>query len=257
MVTRSLRVIESHGRVYRRTWRGSVISTFLNPVLFLLAMGVGLGQLVDERTGSATLDLEYLTFLAPGLLAATAMQTGAGDAAYPVMAGIKWRKTYQATLATPIGVPQLVAGHLGWVAVRLTFVTVVYALIMSAFGATTVLEGLLAVPPAVLTGVAFSGLVMAYTAQLKSEQGLAALFRFVVLPLFLFSGTFFPIDQLPDYLEPVAYVIPLFHGVELCRGLALGTEWVVNPVISLTYLIALVGLGYVLATRLMTRRLVQ
>ena len=136
----SLRVLEAGARVYRRTWRGSVISTFLNPILFLLAMGVGLGKLVDEGAGTASLDLPYLTFLAPGLLAATAMQTAAGDASYPVMAGIKWRKTYEAALSTPLTVADLVIGHLGWISIRLTFVTVVYASIMAAFGATTLVE---------------------------------------------------------------------------------------------------------------------
>jgi lipooligosaccharide transport system permease protein len=252
----SLRVLESGARVYRRTWRGSVISTFLNPVLFLLAMGVGLGELVDAGEGSSTLDLSYLKFLAPGLLAATAMQTAAGDASYPVMAGIKWRKTYHAALATPIEVGDLVIGRLGWIGIRLTFVTVVYAAIMTMFGATTVLEGLLAVPPAVLTGLAFAALVTAYTARLESEIGLSTLFRFGILPLFLFSGTFFPIDQLPDGIEWFAFVTPLWHGVALCRGLALGVGFRIHPLISTAYLCLWVALGTMLAVRLMRRRLV-
>lgn len=252
----ALRVVEAGARVYRRTWRGSVISTFLNPVLFLLAMGVGLGELVDEGGGGATLDLRYLTFLAPGLLAATAMQTAAGDASYPVMAGIKWRKTYHAALATPLGVSDLVVGHLGWVGLRLTFVTAVYSIIMTLFGATTVWEGLLAVPPAVLTGLAFAAPVTAYTARLERETGLATLFRFGIVPLFLFSGTFFPIEQLPDGVEPLAYVTPLWHGVSLCRSFALGLEFPVNPLISIGYLAAWVVIGTLLAIRFMSRRLV-
>jgi lipooligosaccharide transport system permease protein len=251
------RVVEASARVYRRTWRGSVISTFLNPILYLLAMGVGLGQLVDDGTGGASLDFEYLTFLAPGLLAATAMMTGAGDASWPVMAGIKWRKTYDAVLATPIGVPELMVGHLSWVGVRLVFVTVVYSGVMTAFGATTLAQGALAVPPAVLTGLAFSAVVTGYTARLEDEQGLSALFRFGIMPLFLFSGTFFPIEQLPGWVQPAAYATPLYHGVSLCRGLALGTDFAVNPVISVTYLVTMFGLGLMLAIRLMERRLIS
>lgn len=253
----SLRVVEAGARVYRRTWRGSVISTFMNPVLFLLAMGVGLGSLVDEAGGrGADLGMPYLTFLAPGLLAATAMQTGAGDASYPVMAGIKWRKTYHAVLATPIGVPELVLGHLGWVGLRLVFVTVVYAGIMTLFGATSVLEALLSVPPAVLTGLAFAAAVTAYTATLQRETGLSTLFRFVIVPLFLFSGTFFPIEQLPDAVEPFAYVTPLWHGVALCRGIGLGADFAVAPVVSFAYLGLWVAAGYWLAVRQMRKRLV-
>lgn len=250
------RVLEASARVYRRTWRGSVISTFFNPILYLLAMGVGLGQLVDDGTGTASLEIAYLTFLAPGLLAATAMMTGAGDASWPVMAGIKWRKTYDAILSTPVSVAELVIGHLGWVGVRLVFVTVVYSAVMTAFDATTITQGLLAIPPAVVTGLAFSAIVTAYTAKLKDEQGLSALFRFAIMPLFLFSGTFFPIEQLPGWIQPAAYATPLFHGVSLCRGLALGTDFAVSPVVSVTYLVAMLVLGTVLATRFMRSRLI-
>ncbi|HEX9976993.1 MAG TPA: ABC transporter permease [Acidimicrobiia bacterium] len=251
------RVVEANARVYRRTFRGSVVSTFLNPVLFLLAMGVGLGKLVDAGAGESTLALPYLTFLAPGLLAATAMTTAAGDSAFPVMAGIKWRKTYDAVLATPIGVGDLVAGHLGWIAIRLTFVTLVYSGVMTAFGATTVVEGLVSVPPAILTGMAFAALVTAYTAKIKDEQWLSNLFRFGITPLFLFSGTFFPITQLPGWLQPVAYATPLWHGVSLCRGLALRIGFTVDPWISVGYLAVLVVIGGFLSTRVLTRRLVK
>ena len=252
------RVVEASARVYRRTWRGSVISTFFNPILYLLAMGVGLGKLVDDGSGAANLGgLEYLTFLAPGLLAATAMMTGAGDASWPVMAGIKWRKTYDAILATPVGVFDLVVGHLSWVGVRLLFVTVVYSGVMTAFGATTITQGVLAVPPAVLTGLGFSAIITAYTARLQDEQGLSAMFRFGIMPLFLFSGTFFPISQLPGWIQPVAQATPLFHGVSLCRGLALGVGFEVNPAVSIAYLVGLLVVGTLLATRLMGRRLIK
>ena len=220
-------------------------------------MGVGLGELVDEGTGGASLDIPYLTFLAPGLLAATAMQTAAGDASYPVMAGIKWRKTYEATLSTPIGVPELLLGHLGWVTLRITFVSVVFAAVMTVFGATTLVEGLAAVPPAVLTGLAFAALVTAYTARLKNETGLASLFRFGIVPLFLFSGTFFPIEQLPDYIEPLAYLTPLWHGVELCRGLALGLDYAVPPLLSVAYLVVWTAGGAFLSIRTLRRRLIS
>jgi lipooligosaccharide transport system permease protein len=252
-----LRVVEAGARVYRRTWRGSVISAFLNPVLYLLAMGVGLGTLVDEGGTGPALGLPYLTFLAPGLLAATAMQTGAGDASYPVMAGIKWRKTYHAALSTPLEVRDLMLGHLGWVTIRLTFVTVVFATAMIAFGATTPLQAALSVPPAVLTGLTFAALVTAYTARLKDETGLASLFRFGIVPLFLFSGTFFPIEQLPALIRPIAFVTPLWHGVSLCRGLALDeVGFAAEPWMSVVFLCALTVLGAVLSVRILRRRLV-
>ena len=251
----SLLVLEREARVYRHTWRSSMISTFLSPILLLLAMGVGLGSLVDDRGGPA--GLPYLTWLAPGLLAAAAMQTAAGDSAYPVMASIKWIKSYDAALASPIEVHHLVGGHIGWVVMRLVMVSVVFAGVMAAFGATTLTESILAVGPAVLTGFAFTGPVTAYTANLKKETGLASLFRFGIVPLFLFSGTFFPISQLPDWMQPLAFLTPLWHGVELTRWAALGLEPTLTPMLHGLVLV-MVGITFALvATRIMKRRLVS
>jgi lipooligosaccharide transport system permease protein len=252
------RVVEAHALVYRRTWRGSVISTFFSPVLYLLAMGIGLGSLVDEGAGQANLGgLDYLAFLAPGLLVATAMQIGAGDASWPVMAGIKWRKTYHATLATPVGVRDLVVGHLGWVGVRLTFVSVVFVAIMAAFGAVQAWAGAAAVIPAVLTGLVFAAATTAYAAHLESDTGLSTLFRFGIVPIFLFSGTFFPISQLPDWLEPLAAVVPLWHGIELARGIALGIPTTWSPVIHVGYLLVWIVGATFIAFRTFSKKLRQ
>lgn len=254
MTTRALRVVEANARFYKKTWRGSVISTFLSPILFLLAMGVGLGSLVDEN-GGGDLGISYLAFVAPGLLAATAMQTGAGDGAWPVMAGLKWRKSYHAAVSTPVGSRDLVAGHLGWVAIRLTFVLVVYALAIWLFDALPLGRALLAVGPALLTGIAFAAATTAYAASLENDTGLSNMFRFGIVPLFLFSGTFFPISQLPDWLEPVAYATPLWHGVSLSRSLALGVPTAVPAWISVVYLVVMFGIGAALAVRRFRSRL--
>ncbi len=148
--------------MYRRTWRGSVVTTFLNPVLYLAAMGLGLGTLVDEGAGRDAVEgFAYLTYLAPGLLAATVMQTGAGDGSWPVMAGIKWQKTYEAALATPVGIRDLVFGHLLWVTARLFITALVFVVIMALFGAVSFGTGLLAIFPALLTGMAFAAPIMA------------------------------------------------------------------------------------------------
>ncbi len=251
----SLLVLERQARVYKHTWRASMISTFLSPTLLLLAMGVGLGSLVDQ--GDAPAGLPYLTWLAPGLLAATAMQTAAGDSSYPVMAGIKWIKSYDAALSSPIEVHHIVGGHVGWVLIRLVMVSAVFAGVMTAFGATTLAEALLATGPAVLTGFAFIGPVTAYTAGLQKETGLASLFRFGVVPLFLFSGTFFPISQLPDWMEPLAFMTPLWHGVELTRWAALGLEPALSPITHTTVLFAVGAVFPVVAYRRLAGRLIS
>ena len=253
---RSLLVLERHARVYKHTWRASIVSSFLNPILLLLAMGIGLGSLVDDR-GTGPEGLSYLTWLAPGLLAAAAMQTGAGDSAYPVMAGIKWIKSYDAALSTPIEVRHILGGHVAWVAIRITMVSVIFSAVMVAFGATSVTQALLSIPPAVLTGLAFAGPVTAYTANLEKETGLASLFRFGIVPLFLFSGTFFPISQLPDWMEPVAIATPLWHGVELTRAASLGIESAYPTVVHVGVLAAFAVVFSVLATRIMGSRLIS
>lgn len=256
MVARSLRYVEAQARTYRRVWKASVFTNFANPVLFLAAMGLGLGSLVDDTARASTLEgLTYIAFLAPGLLAATAMMTGTGEGAYPVMMGIKWMKTYHAALATPISIRDLVFGHLIWVTIRLFMVTVAFALVATVFGAMTLGPGLAAVPTAVLTGLGFAAATTAFAAWLKNEMGLALLFRFGVTPLFLFSGTFFPITQLPGFIQPIALLVPLWHGVQLTRGLALGLPFAVNPAVSVAYLAAWVVAGTVLSVRLFARRL--
>ena len=174
---------------------GSVITTFLSPVLYLAAMGAGLGTLVDDGAGrSAVAGFSYLAFLAPGLLAATTMQAGANDGSWPVMAGIRWAKTYEATLSTPIAVRDLVYGHLLWAATRGGFVALVFASVMALFGAVSLDRALLAVLPALLTGIAFTAPTMAYTATLRDVQGLISLIRFGVIPMFLFFGHLFSRD---------------------------------------------------------------
>jgi lipooligosaccharide transport system permease protein len=253
-----LRVVEAHVRTYRHTWQGSVVSTILSPLLYLGAMGLGLGTLVDRGQGPAALaGASYLAFLAPGLLAATTMQTAAGESAWPVMMGMKWARTYLAALATPITSRDLLIGQLVWVAVRVTITAVVFAALMALLGATSPLRAAAALAPAVVSGMAFSGPVMAFTARLETDYALSSLFRFGIMPMFLFSGTFFPTTQLPDALERLVVVIPLWHGVELTRGAAMGTAPALPVAVHLGYLLLWFAVGAVLAERGFRRRLVR
>jgi lipooligosaccharide transport system permease protein len=250
----ALRVVESNARRYRHTWRASVITSFVNPVLLLAAMGIGLGSLVEGGMGNG---LSYLEFLAPGLLVATAMQTSAGESSFPVMAGIKWVKSYEAALATPVSVGDLLAGQLSWTMVRVLQVSLVFALVEVAFGAVTPAGGLAAILPALLTGSAFATIVTWLTVRMKDDAGLANLFRFGIVPLFLFSGTFFPISQLPSWIQPLAVLTPLWHGVEWARAWALGSEttwpWWGHAI----FLVAVTGSGWVAAHRALTRRMIR
>jgi len=251
----AFRVVEAEARVYRRVWQGSVVSTFLNPILYLLAMGVGLGSLVDANLPAGLEGVSYLTFLAPGLLAATAMMTGAGEGSWKIMGGIEWAKTFHARVASPISITNLVLGLNLWAAVRVLMVSVVFAVVIAVFRVAPLFESLLAVGPALLVGAAMAAASTAYTVRLKHIQGLPMLFRFVVIPMFLFSGVFFPITQLPGWLQPVALVTPLWHGVELCRMIVVDLEPAVAPWISVAYLTAWIVAGTVLAVGPMRKKL--
>ena len=240
---------------YKRTWRGSVATSFLIPILYLAAMGVGLGSLVDQH--SHTVDhVRYLFFLGPGLLASTTMQIGTNEATYPVMGAIKWIRTYYAMLATPLSVNNVLLGTLSWIAIRLTIVSSIYLCVLSGFGAVLSPWGALALPAAVLTGLAFSAPIAAFAATVQNDTWFSSIYRFGVVPLFLFSGTFFPVSQLPAALRPVAYATPLYHGVTLCREFVLGqVDWAQVPVHA-GYLIALVVAGYLVARKTFRRRLI-
>jgi lipooligosaccharide transport system permease protein len=240
---------------YRRTWRGSIYSSVLSPVLYLGAMGVGLGTLVDKH-GSASLGgVSYLAFLAPGLMAAAGMQTAMGESTYPVMASVKWLKTYQAAAATPLRPADVFRGHLLFTTMRLAMNSVIFLAIMAAFGAVRSPWVLAAVPVTVLTGLAFAAPIDAFAVTRDKDQGFAMLFRFGMIPLFLFSGTFFPITQLPAWARPVAYVTPLWHGVALCRSLSLGTAGLWASLGHVAYLVAVAAIGLVAGNWTYRRRL--
>jgi len=241
---------------YKRTWRGSITTSFLYPVLYLAAMGLGLGSLVHHHVHAVGGQARYLDFLAPGLLASTAMQIGGNEAMYPVMGAIKWQRSYFAMLATPLTVIDVLVGHLAWIAMRLLMVTSIYLVIMTAFGTVHSPLAVLALPVGVLTGLAFAAPIAAFAATQQNDTGFSSIYRFGLIPLFLFSGTFFPIGQLPGWLQPVAQATPLYHGVALCRGLVLGHVAAGPAMAHLAYLVVLTAVGFVLANGTYRRRLV-
>lgn len=241
---------------YRHFWRSALISGVLEPALFLASMGLTLGVLVDRGHSSALPGgVSYLSFLAPGLLAAAAMQTATGESTYPVLGAIKWDKTYDAVLATPTAVGDLLAGQLLYVAFRVTTSAALFLAVLSLFGAAQSPLVLLALPAALLTGLAFAAPVTAVSATIENDSGFAALNRFLIIPMFLFSGTFFPVSQLPAFFEWVAYLTPLWHGVSLTRGLALGDLDPAMGFVHVGYLALWVIGGVLLARRAYRRRL--
>jgi lipooligosaccharide transport system permease protein len=263
MAVRELRGLLTN---YRRTWRGSIISSVLAPLLSLVALGMSLGKIVDAGPGAHTFGtvdghpVKYLLFLAPALLANTAMQTAIGESTYPVMSSMKWQRTFHASIASPLRAFDVFVGRVLYVAFRVLMNCAIFLGVMALFGAVRAagpagLGPVLAVPAAALTGLAFAAPVIAWAVTQDRDTGFSVVFRFVMIPLFLFSGTFFPVSQLPAVIQPLAYATPLWHGVDLCRSLALGTATVGSVLGHVAYLVGVIGIGLWYGSRTFRRRL--
>ena len=253
------RVFEHRFLSYRKTFRSQIFTSFLSPVLFLTVMGLGLGAYVSPESSAALGGVPYLVFLAPGLLAATSMQVASLEATFPIMGGLVWSKTFHAMYATPISPRDIGLGNMAWMAARLTLICSIFTLVIVLFGAAESPLIVLAIPAAVLTGMAFATPIAAFSATQRTPSKFAAIFRFGITPLFLFSGTFFPISSLPAVLQGLAWLTPLFHGVALTRGLSLGTLFddPVAALIHVTYLTVLAVVGGWFMIRNISRTLVR
>jgi lipooligosaccharide transport system permease protein len=250
------RVVEHQAAIFRRFWRSSVTFYVLNPVLFLAAMGVGLGGLIDERSGDVD-GVPYLTFVAAGLMAAGAMLGAAAESLWPVMAGTKWVRTFHAMVATPVRPADVYSGIVAWTIARAGVGATIFLAVAAILGAVPSLWGIAAVPAAALCAAAFAAPITAFSASQETDARFPLIMRIGVLPLFLFSGTFFPVSQLPAALRPLSVVSPLWHGVELCRGATTGS---INPWAALVHvavLAACVAAGWMWGTRTFTRKLAQ
>src|SRR5438445_5751357 len=221
-MTGALRVVEHHLMVYRRTWKGGMFVSFASPILFLAAIGIGLGSLIARGPVHTVGGVSYLTFLAPGLLAATAMQTAFVETTYPVMAKIQWLRTYDGMLATPLTVRDVLGGEIGWLVIRLATTAFAFFFVMLLFGTMHTVASLLTIPVVVLNGLAFGAPIFAFTATQRKDTGFPTIGRFIITPLFLLGGVFFPIQQLPQLAQVIAWLTPLAHSVALARSLAIG-----------------------------------
>ena len=240
--------------LFRRTWRGTVLSAILGPVMYLTALGVGIGTLINQNH-SLPGGVDYLSFIAPGVLAAISMQNGIFEGSFVVLGSLKWNGNYWAAVNTPQRPEDVMLGTAMQGLVRIVCLSVVFFGSMLGFGTVHSAWGLLALPVVWLTGAAFLFAMMAFSVTLDTDQGLNVVFRFIMTPLSLFSGTFFPWQQLPGWMQPVAFATPLWHGVELSRELTLGTVDAVSALIHIGYLLAFLALAYWLARRNFRRRL--
>lgn len=225
---------------YRHNWRASAVISILNPLLFLLGLGLGLGALVDAAQHAPG---SYLAFVAPGLLAASAMQTAFLELSYPVYRALHTGRSYRIAAGSPLEPGDILAGHLLYVVFRLTTTSAIFLAAMAVLGATHTIGALWTVPAAVLTGLAFAAPAAAIAVSVQRGATLNLIFRFVIFPLYMLSGTFFAVGELPTWLRELAYVTPLWQGVDLCRTLSLGTATTASTLVHVGYLGALTVAG--------------
>jgi lipooligosaccharide transport system permease protein len=246
-------VLEYHLINYRRTWRASALSTMVMPLLTMLGFGVGVGAYVTGGVGG----VPYLDWIVPGLIASTAVQAAIGEATWPVYSYFEWTKVYFAQAAAPLRVADILAGHLGFILFRVEVSALAFLAVAGVFGAVRSWWSPLVLVIAGVVGLAVAAPTVAYSASVSGDSYLTILMRFGVLPMSLFSGVFFPVSSLPLVLRWVAWVFPLWHGVDLSRDAMLGhvPGWAAllgHVLVLLVWCVA----GWFLALRRFRRRLV-
>jgi lipooligosaccharide transport system permease protein len=252
VVPQPLRFTEREIVVLAKFWRGWFFSLFVMPLLFLGAMGLGLGDYVDRHTIGG---LDYLTFVAPGMLAAGVMQNASGDALWGTMGGHKWLGHFNAAAASPLRPADVFTGWVVSRALVAACTSTVFLVVAAVLGGVPSWWGVLAIPSAVLLGMTTTSLLSAFSVSQDSDMSFGLIMRLVVLPMFVFSGTFFPIEQLPAGVRPLAMATPLWHAVELCRGATTGSIGFRPAVAHVGYLAACIAVGFFLGIRGFTKRL--
>lgn len=253
MSTLVVRALEREMIVFARTWRGNVFSSFVQPLLFLGAMGIGLGGLVDDGA-APTGGLDYLAFVTPGLLAASALLTAGAEALWPVMGGVKWMGQYNSMVATAMTPGDVYGGLVLAAAVRALAAATAFLAVAVLLGGATSLWTPLALVPTVVLAAATSSVLAAYSVTCQTDTSFPIIIRLGVIPLFLFSGTFFPVEQLPDGLEPLVWISPLWHAVESARDLTTGAVGAATA-LHVGVLLAIVAAALPVGVRNFARRL--
>ncbi|RZS31386.1 lipooligosaccharide transport system permease protein [Herbihabitans rhizosphaerae] len=246
-------VVESMWVWYRRNWRSTVFSSIVVPLLFLLSIGYGLGSQV--RSTAAFGGMSYVDYLAPALLVTAAVQNAAFESTYPILSGFKWQRVYWAMVTAPITPGQVFGGQLLWIGLRLFGSGAIFVAVTAILGAAAGPGIVLALLFAVLAGMAFAAPVIAYAGTKDGDGGFAAIFRFIVMPMTIFAGVFFPVSQLPGWIEPLVWLTPVWHGAELTRGVTFGTLSFWPAVGHMAFLAVMLAVGCVLAARVFRRRL--
>ena len=235
-------VLERNVLVYRRLWL-IVFSGLFEPVFYLFSIGIGISELVGDVLGPGGELVEYTAFVAPALLAASAMNGAVFESTMIIFWKLKWAKVYDGMLAAPLNVWDIAIGEITWSQIRGGLYAAAFLFVALVMGLLQSWWAILALPAALLIGVAFGAVGFATTTFLKSWQDFD-LINLVMMPMFLFSATFYPLDVYPPVLQAIAQISPLYHGVEIIRGLTLGVvDIAILGHVAFLVVMTLVGLG--------------
>ena len=240
-------------------WFGAIVAFGLgNPVLYLLSVGIGIGALVDNVSGGDNpLGVPYLTFLAPALLATAAIQSAMDETTFPTMQGFLWDKSFFSMIATQLMGRDIVGGIMIASSIRCIFNTITYGLVLVLFGAIGIESLFALVVAAIFAGISFAAVMLAVTSFVKQDDGFYAIVgRFVIAPMFMFSGTFYPLESLPIYLQWIGWISPVWHATNLGRNLSYGLE--VEPwllAVHVMFMGALLVASMIVATKKFNARL--
>jgi len=248
------RLLERNLLVYRRIWI-VILSGFFEPIFYLFSIGIGIGELVGDVIGPDGTPVEYTAFVAPALLAASAMNGAIFESTINIFFKLKYGKIYEAILSTPMKTTDIAIGEITWSLGRGLIYSAAFLLVMAVMGLIESPWGILALPASVLIGFAFAACGMAATTYMKSWQDFDMV-NLVVLPLFLFSATFYPLSVYPDFFQKLTQLSPLYHGVQLIRSLTLGT-FDINLIGHIGFLMAMGAVGSIIASRRLEKLLLS
>jgi lipooligosaccharide transport system permease protein len=251
MTTGVFTVFEYYLVGFRRTWQATLLTAFGLPVLMMLGIGIGVGHYLSAGFD----DIPYAQWIVPGLIASTAVNIAVGNSTWPVLAKLSWTGSYGLQLATPLRVGDVLGGHLAYVLFRVLTSCVALLAVAAAFGALHTPRSLLVVAVALILALAMAAPTFAYAATVPSETWFPVLTRFVVMPMSLFGGVFFPVQTLPEPLRLIAYATPLWSGVSLMRAALQGVETAWPVAVHVLYLVLWGVVGCLLAYLRFRRRL--
>lgn len=251
-IKRAFRVWQRNFTVYTKLYKSSIVLNFVEPTLYLIALGLGLGAFVKEING-----VPYINFIAPGIIASSSMFAATFECTYGTYVRMTYQKTFDAILATPVNLDDLVAGELMWAATKSTFYGTIIMIVISLFGLVDSALIIFVIPILFLSGLLFAVISMIFTAIVPGIDSFNYFYTLFMTPMFLFSGIFFPLTGLPPVVSKIAFFTPLYHLVNVCRSLSSGGGLTSKIIWDIIWILAVVILFAPYSFRLMRKRVIK